>query len=140
VDLSASPTPRSQVPPGESPRLTHFLGDALRVALGVAVALLSVGLADYVARHPNAQLLSALGSNPIVEYLSPSGIAGGIAHGHAQPIIVLGLLALIAVTLLRVGVTAAYFASRNERESAIVGILVTILLLLGLFVVGPLLR
>jgi uncharacterized membrane protein len=120
--------------------LDRRLGQLMRAAVGVAAALFAVGAVDYALRHPHTGLVAAVNANPIATYLSIPGLYHGIVTGHAQPIIVLGLLVLVATTVLRVAVAAAYFAGRNERESAALGGIVTGLLLVGLFVIGPLLR
>lgn len=120
--------------------LDRHLGQLLRVGVLVAVALFGLGAIDYVLRHPHTGLIAAVNANPIGNYLSLGGLASGIAAGHAQPIIVFGLLVLIATTVLRVAISAAYFAGRSERESAGLGALVTGLLIVGLTVIGPLLR
>lgn len=120
--------------------LDRRLGQLLRLGVIVAVALFALGAVEYVLRHPHTGLLEAVNANPIGSYLSVSGLYTGILSGHAQPIIVLGLLVLVATTVARVAISAAYFAGRGERESAILGALVTGLLLIGLTVIGPLLR
>ena len=106
----------------------------------MAIALFAIGAVDYALRHPHTGLVAAVNANPIGSYLSAPGLYHGIVTGHAQPIIVLGLLVLVATTVLRVAIGAAYFAGRGERESAVLGGVVTGLLLVGLLVIGPLLR
>lgn len=120
--------------------LDRRLGQVLRGGVAVAVVLFAVGAIDFVVRHPHTGLLAAVSANPISNYLSAEGLASGIVAGHAQPIIVLGLLVLVATTVLRVAISAVYFAGRDERESALLGGLVTGLLFVGLVVIGPLLR
>lgn len=120
--------------------LDRRLGQLLRAGVLVAMALFAVGAVDYAAHHPQTGLVAAVNANPISSYLSLPGLYQGIVAGHAQPIIVLGLLALVTTTVLRVAIAAAYFAGHGERESAVLGGLVTGLLLVGLVVIGPLLR
>lgn len=127
------------VPDSES-TLDRGLGLLLRVGVLVAMAFFALGALEYALRHPHTGLIAAVNANPIGSYLSLSGLYQGLLAGHAQPIIVLGLLVLVATTVLRVAIAAAYFAGRGERESAVLGGLVTGLLLVGLLVIGPVLR
>lgn len=120
--------------------LDRRLGLLLRVGVLAAMALFAIGAVDYAIRHPHTSVIAAVNANPIESYLSVPGLYQGILTGHAQPIIVLGLLVLVATTVLRVAIAAAYFAGRGERESATLGGVVTGLLLVGLLVIGPLLR
>lgn len=130
------------VDPGDrsEPELDRRLGRLLQVGVVVAAAFFAVGAVDYVLRHPHTGLVAAVNANPISNYLSLEGLYNGLVTGHAQPIIVLGLLVLVATTVLRVAISAAYFAGRGERESAALGAAVTGLLVVGLLVIGPLLR
>ena len=124
----------------DEPALDRRLGHLLRAGVLVAMSLFAVGAVDYAARHPHTGLIAAVDANPIGSYLSVPGLYHGILTGHAQPIIVLGLLVLVATTVLRVLIGAIYYAGHGERASAVLGGVVTGLLLVGLLVIGPLLR
>jgi uncharacterized membrane protein len=70
--------------------------------------------------------------------LSPSALMAGIARGSALGVLQLGLLILIATPITRVAASVLLFLL--ERDELYVGVttLVLVMLLLALFVFGPL--
>ena len=64
----------------------------LRVGLGVALAILGVGIVAYTLENPNASSSSVLTSNPILSYLSLEGLASGLASGAVGAFLTLGLI------------------------------------------------
>ncbi len=113
---------------------------SLRIGLVTSAVLFSIGLLDFLARHPGEDAASALASNPISGYLTLSGLAQGLATGHAQVLLVLGILGLVATTVFRVAFAGAYFYTRREGPSTILSGCVTALLLFGILFLGPMLR
>ncbi len=113
---------------------------SLRIGLVGSAALFAGGLADYFARHPSEDVATALASNPVAQYLSFGGLAQGLAEGHAQALLVLGVLGLVATTIFRVVFAGAYFAIRRERPATLLSAAVAGLLLLGVLLLGPVLR
>jgi uncharacterized membrane protein len=134
---AALPGARSETgPPGP----TRALSWVLRLGLLTSAILFATGLADYLARHPGGQLSEALSTNPIADYLTLGGLASGLAAGHSQALLALGVLVLVGTTVFRVLMVGVYFEGRGERASAGLSAVVTTLLLIGLLAVGPLLR
>ena len=74
----------------------------LRVGLGVALAILGVGIVAYTLENPNASSSSVLTSNPILSYLSLEGLASGLASGAVGAFLTLGLIVLVATPIVRV--------------------------------------
>lgn len=128
--------------PGGEPsrRETNELAWSLRIGLILSAALLAAGLVDFLARHPGEDVATALASNPVSDYLSLGGLASGIAGEHAQALLVLGIIGLVATTVFRVVLAGVHFAFQRERDAVWLSGAVTALLLLGLLVVGPVLR
>ncbi|MEM0129010.1 MAG: DUF1634 domain-containing protein [Thermoplasmata archaeon] len=112
----------------------------LRAGLSVALALLTGGVIAFVALNPSLAFTTMLAQNPILRYLGLTGLAQGLAGGTVEAYLTLGVLALVATPIARV-VTGSYFFARNgERELATITVLVASMLVIGVLVVGPLVR
>jgi uncharacterized membrane protein len=112
----------------------------LRVGLVGSLGILVVGLAVYLLTQPGATSTSALASNPIVQYLNVAGLAHGLATGSIEAYLTLGLLALVATPIVRVVSGFYYFRRGRESTMAAITLVVFVLLLVGLLVIGPLIR
>ncbi|HEY1197661.1 MAG TPA: DUF1634 domain-containing protein [Thermoplasmata archaeon] len=112
----------------------------LRVGLGLSLAILVGGLVAYVASHPGATSASVLSGNPILGYLSLPGIASGLASGSVEAFLTLGLVVLVATPIVRVLSGFYYFHRAGERAMTAITLGVFVLLLVGLLVIGPLVR
>jgi uncharacterized membrane protein len=112
----------------------------LRAGLGLALSILGGGLVAYLLAHPGASSTSILSSNPILGYLSFGGLASGLASGSIEAILTLGLIVLVAVPITRVLSGLYYFRRAREREMTAITFTVFVLLLVGLLVIGPLVR
>jgi uncharacterized membrane protein len=112
----------------------------LRVGLVGSLGILVVGLAVYLLTQPGATSTSALASNPIVQYLNVAGLAHGLATGSIEAYLTLGLLALVATPIVRVVSGFYYFRRGRESAMAAITLVVFVLLLVGLLVIGPLIR
>jgi uncharacterized membrane protein len=132
------------VPPPPGPTIPddayRRMALVLRVGLLGSVAILLGALVAYLVEYPGATSGSAIGSNPIVSYLSVGGLAHGLATGAPEAYLALGVFVLIATPVLRVAAGVYYFRRGRERTMAWVTFAVLVLLLLGVFVVGPLIR
>jgi uncharacterized membrane protein len=141
--VSASPAttvaPVPRVPPLPSSAYARMTA-VLRGGLTVSLVLLLAALAAYLAENPGATPSSTLASNPIAPYLSPSGLAHGLAAADPSAFLALGLFALIATPVLRVVTGFYYFRQGRERTMTIVTGSVLFLLLLGILVIGPLIH
>jgi uncharacterized membrane protein len=112
----------------------------LRAGLSLSLAILVGALVGYLVKHPGATSGSILATNPILQYLNPAGLAQGLAGGHTEAFLTLGLLVLLATPLLRVATGAYYFSKDGERTIATIALIVLALLLVGLLLIGPYVR
>ena len=112
----------------------------LRGGLFASLAVLVGSLVVYLSQHPGESYQSVIASNPILGYLSVPGLAHGLATGSVNAYLTLGLLILVATPLLRVASGFYYFERGKERALAGVTLTVLVLLLVGILVIGPLVR
>lgn len=132
----AVPARERSLPPEAYRRMTLVL----RAGLLTALVLLVAGVIAYRFVDPSVGSGEVVRSNPIAGYLDPLGLAHGLAAGSVEAYLTLGLLALIATPILRVFSGFYYFRRGREQTMAAVTLTVFLLLLAGLFVVGPFLR
>lgn len=130
------PIPRRQLPDEAYRRMTVVL----RVGLVASLVILAAALLTYLLLHPSSSSGAVIASNPILEYLSLSGLARGLASGSVEAYLTLGLLVLVATPVLRVVAGLYYFARGHERAMTAITFTVTVLLLIGLLVLGPWVR
>jgi uncharacterized membrane protein len=112
----------------------------LRVGLGLSLAILIGGLAAYILVHPGATSESVLSTNPILGYLSFPGLGSGLASGAVEAFLTLGLVVLVATPIVRVLSGFYYFRRAGERAMTMITLVVLVMLLVGLLVIGPLVR
>ncbi len=135
-ETTAAPTEVRALPDAAYRRMTLVLRGGLAVSLVVLVASLIV----HLVRHPGTTAQQAIAQNPILGYLTASGLGAGLAHGTAEAYLTLGLLLLIATPIVRVVSGCYYFERGGERGMATITFLVLVLLLVGILVIGPLVR
>jgi uncharacterized membrane protein len=121
--------------------LNNAIGKILRYGLVLSSAVVAAGLVVMLLAPPPgtpATLQATLASNFGRPTLNSSALLAGIAHGSAVSVLQLGLLILIATPLTRVAASVILFL--RERDMLYVGVTLLVLgmLLLALFVVGPL--
>ena len=112
----------------------------LRVGLALALVILGGGAFAYLLQNPGATTSSTLGSNPILHYLSFGGLSSGLADGSVGAVLTLGLIVLVATPIVRVASGLYYFRKGHERAMAGITFAVLVLLILGVLVIGPLIR
>jgi uncharacterized membrane protein len=123
---------------GFSPVGYRRMSAVLRVGLMTSAVLFAVGLLDFVLRHPGGDLATFVASNPITHYLSPEGLFRGIGEGHSEALLTLAILVLVATPLARVATGVYYFVAEQDRPLARISLVVLVLLLAGIFGLGPL--
>lgn len=111
----------------------------LRIGLGAALALFLGAMAAYLIHHPHATY-AASEANPSQGLLSLPGLAGGLVAGSPVAYLTLAVLVLVATPIVRVLSGLYYFQRAGERTIAAIALAVFLLLLFGLFVLGPLVR
>ena len=134
------PTASPSLAPELPPRTYRALTWVLRVGLLVAVVFLGVALAVLVARSPFAESGAYISTNPLTRYLNLRSLATGLASGSPSAYLTLGVFALIATPVARVVGGTLAFVQTGERRMTAITLAVLGLLLVGLFVVGPVVR
>ena len=121
--------------------LNDAIGKVLRYGVVLSSMVVAVGLVLMLSAPPPgtpATLQATLAANFGRPTLSPSALLTGIARGSAVGVLQLGMLILIATPITRVAASVLLFLS--ERDMLYVGVTLLVLgmLLLALFVLGPL--
>ena len=135
-----SPPPLPVPARSELDRAAERMTWVLRVGLGVAlgwmvvalVLLLVVSAGDPESRELSARTLSG--------YLGGAGLVPGLLAGNPEAYLTLGVYALVATPVVRVVSGAYFFARSGDRYLFRLALAVLGLLLVSLFVLGPLVR
>jgi len=112
----------------------------LRAGLALALAVLVGGLIAFLVANPATSSSAVLAGNPILEFLTFHGFVSGLAAGTVGAYLTLGLILLVATPIVRVLTGLYYFRRAGERTMTAVTFTVLVLLLLGILVIGPLVR
>ncbi len=109
----------------------------LRAGLVLSLLILFGALVAYLVANPSETFSEVIQSNPIAQYLGLAALATALAQGVPEAYLTVGILVLLATPILRV-ITGLYFFQRNgEKTIARIALVVTVLLILGLLVIGP---
>jgi uncharacterized membrane protein len=112
----------------------------LRAGLLLSLVILFGALVAYLVANPSESFNELIQTNPIAQYLGLYNLASALAQGVPEAYLTLGILVLLATPILRV-VTGLYFFHRNgEKTIARIALVVTVLLILGLLVIGPIIH
>ncbi|MGI0156390.1 MAG: DUF1634 domain-containing protein, partial [Thermoplasmata archaeon] len=118
---------------------THRLALLLRTGLLAAAAVVLVGIVRVVLSGAALQLtVLSPGADQVA--FNPSALWAGLAAGSGESILTLGLLLLVAVPVARVALGAVTFYIERDPLLTRATLVVLVLLLIGLFAIGPLLR
>ena len=128
-------------PEDPSADLNESIGKILRWGVVLSSVVVASGLVLVLFAPPAGTpgtLQGAIAANFGRPTLSPSALAAEIAHGSALGVLQLGLLILVATPITRVAASVLLFL--REKDTLYFGVtaLVLVMLLLALFVVGPL--
>jgi uncharacterized membrane protein len=120
--------------------LNDAIGKILRYGVVLSSVVVAVGLLLMLLAPPPGTpgtLQGTLAADFGRPTLSPSALLAGIAQGSAVSILQLGTLILLATPIVRVAASVLLFL--REKDMLYVGItaLVLTMLLLAIFVVGP---
>jgi uncharacterized membrane protein len=133
--------PETDAPsPGFGPTAAKRMAWLLRGGLVLASVLLAAGLVAFMLLHPNEDRRTLVNSNPIVGYLQVRALWAGLEGGHTQAYLTLAVLVLVFTPVARVLLGWYYFHRSGDRVLMWISASVLGLLLLGLFVIGPLVR
>jgi uncharacterized membrane protein len=120
--------------------MNDAIGKILRYGIILSTAVVAVGLVLMLLAPPPGTpgtLQGTIAANFGGPTLSPSALLAGIARGSAVSILQLGTLILLATPTVRVAASIILFFM--ERDMLYVGVasLVLVMLLLAIFVLGP---
>ena len=113
-------------------RVEQIMGNLLRTGVTLAAALVLVGGAIYLFRHPGEAIDHHLFHGEPQSLKSVRGIVQLAATGSARGLIQLGLLALIATPIARVLFSVYAFARQRDRLYVWITFVVLVLLLYSL--------
>jgi uncharacterized membrane protein len=116
------------------------MANVLRLGLVIALALLAAAEVALLVRSPSTTSGQWISSNPLVRYLDPRALGSGLVRGEVEAYLTLGVYALIATPVVRVLTAIDAFARHGERRMAVLATVVLVLLLVGLLIVGPVVR
>jgi uncharacterized membrane protein len=121
--------------------LNDVIGKILRYGVVLSSAAVAAGLVLVLLSPPPGApttLQGALAANFGRPTLDPSSLFAGIGRGSGVSVLQLGILMLIATPIIRVAASVLLFL--RERDMLYVGVtlLVLSMLLVALFVIGPL--
>ncbi|HYB79674.1 MAG TPA: DUF1634 domain-containing protein [Thermoplasmata archaeon] len=141
--MTTAPVPGPSSPPNSHPlpaEAYERMALVLRLGLGVALGILGIGVVAYLLQNPGASSSDVLSHNPILTYLHLSELVSGLAAGSVGAVLTLGLIVLVATPIARVASGLYYFQRGRERAMTGIAFIVLVLLLLGILVIGPLIR
>ena len=128
--------PEKELPPS----VYRGMANVLRLGLLVSLTILTVALVAVVAHAAATSSGPWIAMNDLVRYLDLGRFGHGLLSGEPEAYLTLGVYALVATPILRVVTGTVAFARNGERPLAVITLTVLILLLVGLFVIGPLVR
>lgn len=112
----------------------------IRSGLLIAFVLLLVSLVVYTYHYSGEGEAGLVGTNPIENYLSVPGLIDGLLALHVEAFMTLAIVVLALTPVAGVFTGLYHMHRRGDRELAMISTTVFILLMLGLFVIGPLLK
>ena len=123
------------------PDLNDAISRILRYGTALSAAVVAAGLAIVLFAPPPGTpgtLQGTLAANFGRPTLSPSALLAGVAAGNAVSVLELGALILLATPIARVAASVLLFVNEKDRLYAGITLMVLAMLLLAIFVVGPL--
>jgi len=137
---AGAPEPRVSSAGDLPPSVYRHMADVLRIGLAVALGVLAGAFAVLLARSPGSSSGGWISSNPLVRDLDPRVLGAGLAAGTPEAYLTVGVYALVATPVVRVLTGAYSFFRHGEGRMGALSTAVLALLLVGLLVVGPLVR
>lgn len=122
------------------PEACLVMSRVLRTGLLLSMALLLAAIGAYVLHHPGESSSQLVASNPIEQYLTPSGLAAGLLGLHPEAFMTLAVIVLAVTPAALILTGFVCFVRARDRPLAEITIVVFVLLILGFLVIGPVLR
>lgn len=120
--------------------INDVISKVLRYGVVLSSAVVALGLALMLFAPPAGapdSLQGLLATNFGVPTLNPSALIGGIAAGNPISLLQLGTLILFATPLARVAASVLLFVRDGDELYVGITLLVLAMLLLAVFVIGP---
>jgi uncharacterized membrane protein len=134
MSLSASRGSLDENPmPWTDERTERLIGNLLRIGVIVAAGIVLAGGVVYVARHGGEPTEVNVFRGEPIDLTTPSGIVADALAGRARGLIQLGVLAMIAVPVLRVLFSIGAFALERDWTYVAITLGVFAVLCYGLF-------
>lgn len=121
-------------------RAAAWMTNLLRTGLVLALVLLVASLVILLVEDPSGSSARATGARVLEGYLGLEGLPSGLAHASPEAFLTLGVLVLLATPVIRVLTGLYYFRRARDRPMTWIAALVLLLLLAGLFLIGPVVR
>ncbi len=140
----SSPEPSARPAPLEETvavdRAAGWMTNLLRTGLATALVLLAGAVGALLLASPSASSARATGARVLEGYLGGNGLVRGLASGLPEAYLTLGVLVLLATPVIRVVTGLYFFRAARDRPMTRIAALVLVLLLAGIFLIGPVLR
>jgi uncharacterized membrane protein len=117
-------------------RVENFLGNLLRVGVGLAALVVLTGAILYLAQHGAEQPDGRTFEGEPPHLRSPQGIITNAFSGRGRGVIQLGLLLLIATPVARVAFSVLAFAWQRDYLYISLTLFVLAVLLISIFFLG----
>ncbi len=124
--------------PTFSPAAYEQVAWLLRSGVLAFLILATAGMVADLILNPSETLASLLASSPARGFASIGAFGGYVVAGRPEALILLGIFVMVAVTMGRVLLATADFFRGGERVLGAISGAVVVLLIVGLFVVAPL--
>lgn len=121
--------------------LNETIGNVLRYGVVLSSIVVTTGLLLTLSLPPPGAPVSLQGmfaTNFGLPTLSPSQLFSGLASGNSVSVLELGTLILLATPLARVVTSVLIFLKERDALYVRITLLVLAMLLLAIFVIGPL--
>ncbi len=117
---------------GHDRAMEEFLGKLLRIGVSLSALVVAAGAVWYLIRHASEHPDYSRFHGTPPNLLRVSAVFSGIAAGHSQSLIQLGLLLLIATPVARVVFSLILFARERDWTYVAITIVVLAVLVAGL--------
>lgn len=118
-------------------KVEHIMGALLQTGVLLSILVALLGMALYLGRDGRHVADFRVFRGEPFDLREAPAIVSAAFLGHREAIIQLGVLILIATPIARVLLSLAAFALQRDRTYVVVTLVVLVVLLSGLFGVGP---
>lgn len=113
--------------------LELLIGKVLIIGVTVAGLIVAAGGLVYLVRHGREQVHYGVFTGEPTDLKTIVGVSGDVLHWSGRAIIQLGLIVLVAIQVVRVGLTVWLFRVAGDNTFVYIGLLVLAVLAYSLF-------